>query len=77
MNIQAYVLIRIYPNKINDVLSHVESLKGVKQVHGITGPYDGIAHIEAKDVKELSQLVLSEMQSPYGVRDTTTCLVVS
>ncbi|NIT58834.1 MAG: Lrp/AsnC family transcriptional regulator, partial [Aliifodinibius sp.] len=54
----------------------IENLTGVKQVHGVTGPYDGVAYIEAKDIKELSQLVLSEMQNLDGVRDTTTCLVI-
>ncbi|MFQ5582810.1 MAG: Lrp/AsnC family transcriptional regulator [Calditrichia bacterium] len=76
MKIGAYVLIGIYPNKISDVIKYIENLDSVKQVHAVTGPYDSIAYLEAKDMKELSQLILSEIQNLDGVRDTTTCLVI-
>lgn len=76
MNVHAYVLIRMYPNKIQEVIGYLTALKGVKQVHAVTGPYDGVAYIEAQDIKELSQLVLTEMQNLDGIRDTTTCLVI-
>jgi len=76
MKIGAYVLIGIFPNKISEVISYIDNLDSVKQVHAVTGPYDGIAYLEAKDMKELSQMILAEIQNLDGVRDTTTCLVI-
>ncbi len=76
MKVQAYVLFRMYPNKIKEVVQHVQKMKGVLQAHAVTGPFDGIAYVEAGDIKELGRLILSEIQNLDGVRDTTTCLVV-
>ncbi|NOX37222.1 MAG: Lrp/AsnC family transcriptional regulator [Calditrichaeota bacterium] len=76
MKVQAYVLFRMYPNKIKEVIQHVQQMKGVLQAHAVTGPFDGIAYVEAGDIKELGRLILSEIQNLDGVRDTTTCLVV-
>ena len=76
MKIQAYVLIRIYPNRIKEVIQHVQKMEGVIQAHAVTGPFDGIAYVQAADIKELGRLILSEIQNLDGVRDTTTCLVM-
>jgi DNA-binding Lrp family transcriptional regulator len=76
MEICAYVLIGIYPNKINEVINYLRKLENVKQVHAVTGPYDGVAYVEAENIKQLSQLILAEIQNLEGVRETTTCLVI-
>ncbi len=76
MKVYAYVLIRMYPNKIKEVIEHISKMEGVLQAHAVTGPFDGIAYVEANDIKELGRMILSEIQNMSGVRDTTTCLVV-
>lgn len=76
MNICAYALVRISPNKIKDVVEQISDIHGVKQVHPVTGPYDGIVFIEAADMKELGKVILADIHGLDGVIDTTTCLVV-
>lgn len=76
MNVAAYVLIRIYPNRVKDVIDFVRTLNEVKKADAVTGPYDGIAYVEAENIKELGRIILSQIQNLDGVRDTTTCLVV-
>jgi len=76
MNVSAYVLIRIYPNKVKEVIDFIRGIEEVKKADAVTGPYDGIAYIEAENIKELGRIILSQIQNLDGVRDTTTCLVV-
>ena len=76
MGISAYALVRITPNKVKDVVSQISEIKGIKQVHSVTGPYDAIVFIDAADMKELGKVILADIHSLDGVIDTTTCLVV-
>ncbi|HFE64374.1 AsnC family transcriptional regulator [candidate division KSB1 bacterium 4484_188] len=76
MGISAYALVRVSPNKIKEVVEQVSEIKGIKQVHPVTGPYDAIVFIEAPDMKELGKVILADIHSLDGVIDTTTCLVV-
>ncbi|MEJ2633808.1 MAG: Lrp/AsnC ligand binding domain-containing protein [Calditrichia bacterium] len=76
MSINAYALVRITPNRVKDVVRQTNEIKGVQQVHAVTGPYDAIVFIESEDMKELGKVVLADIHSLEGVIDTTTCLVV-
>ncbi|GAB4336975.1 MAG: Lrp/AsnC ligand binding domain-containing protein [Calditrichia bacterium] len=76
MNLNAYALIRISPNRVKGVVEEIQKLEGVKQVHPVTGPYDAIVFLEAPNMKDLGKMVLAEIHSLEGVIDTTTCLVV-
>lgn len=76
MAISAYALVRISPNKVQNVAAEAEKIPGVKNVHAVTGPYDAIIFLEAGDMKELGKVVLAEIHGLEGVIDTTTCLVV-
>ncbi len=76
MGIKAYALVRISPNKIKNVVQQITEIEGVKKTDPVTGPYDAIVYIEAKDMKELGKLILADIHSLDGVIDTTTCLVV-
>ncbi|MEW6222420.1 MAG: Lrp/AsnC ligand binding domain-containing protein, partial [Candidatus Hadarchaeota archaeon] len=51
-------------------------LKGVKSVHVVTGPYDIIVFVEAKDLDTLSSTVVEEIHKVKGVVDTNTAIVV-
>jgi DNA-binding Lrp family transcriptional regulator len=76
VGINAYALVRITPNKLKSVVSQIEGINGVKQIHAVTGPYDAIVFIEASDMKDLGKVILADIHSLDGVIDTTTCLVV-
>jgi len=48
----------------------------VTQVDAITGEYDAIAQVEAKDVKGIGALIVDRLQGVSGVVRTITCLAV-
>jgi DNA-binding Lrp family transcriptional regulator len=54
----------------------IKSIPGVLGVDAITGDFDVIASVEAKDLAEL-RTTMQGVQSIDGVLKTTTCMVLS
>ena len=75
-NIQAIVSVKcdsnVYTTAVTRRLSVVQ---GVKEVMEISGDYDIIVKVEAKDTNELNQIIES-IRSVKGVRSTLTSLVL-
>lgn len=75
-NIQAIVSVKcdsnVYTTSVTRRLSVVQ---GVKEVMEISGDYDIIVKVEAKDTNELNQIIES-IRSVKGVRSTLTSLVL-
>jgi len=74
--VQAYILIQTEVGKSSDVSLEIRRLPGVTLAEDVTGPYDVIARIEAGNVDELGQLVISRIQDVKGITRTLTCTVV-
>lgn len=72
----AYILIEVTADKTKGVLTKLQKVKGVTAVHAVTGPFDIIATIEAKDVKDLGDIVLSKIRTINGIEKTITCVAV-
>lgn len=72
----AYVLIEAAPKKAVQACARIAKILGVKSAHLVTGPYDIIAYVEAKDPGAIGKLVLSKIQAVPGVGKTITCVVV-
>lgn len=72
----AYILIEVTADKTKGVLTKLQKVKGVKDAHAVTGPFDIIATIEAEDVKGLGDIVLSKVRTIDGVEKTITCVAV-
>ena len=49
---------------------------GVKMAHAVTGSYDVIAFVEAKDVAALGEFISARVHRLPGVVKTTTNVVV-
>ena len=73
---QAYVLITTAIGKVRQVAKDLEGLQGVKSVHVVTGPYDIIVFVEAKDLGSLTNTVVKGIHKIKGVVDTNTAIVV-
>ena len=73
----AYVLISTEPGKIQEVVSAVRSVSGVKQAHACWGRPDIFAFVEVADEKALGETVLTTIQGITGVRATETHIVVA
>lgn len=72
----AYLLIEAEIGKVRDVLNKLKKVKGVECAQSVTGPYDVIAYLEAKDIDKLGVLVTDKIQKIKGVKKTITCLSV-
>lgn len=74
--VKAYVLITAAIGKVRQVAKELEGLRGVKTVHVVTGPYDVIVFVEAKDLSTLTNTVVEGIHRVKGVVDTNTAIVV-
>ncbi|MGA8206493.1 MAG: Lrp/AsnC ligand binding domain-containing protein [Candidatus Dormiibacterota bacterium] len=74
--VRAYILMTLEPGKAIDVVKRLRNESGVTQVDAITGEYDAIAQVEAKDVKGIGALIVNQLQGVTGVVRTITCLAV-
>ncbi len=74
--VQGYVLITAAIGKVKQVAKELQGLRGVKSVHVVTGPYDIIVFVEAKDLDILTSTVVEGIHKVKGVVDTNTAIVV-
>ena len=76
MPVRAYVFIETTPGKPGQVADAIAKLPGVKMAHPVTGSYDVIAFVEAKDVAALGEFISARVHRLAGVLKTTTNVVV-
>lgn len=74
--VSAYVLVSTEPGKIQEVVSAVSGVSGVKQAHACWGRPDVFAFVEVADEKALADTVLTTIQGIPGVGATETHVVV-
>ena len=72
----AYVLITTAIGKVKGVAKELKGLQGVRSVHVVTGPYDIVAFVEAKDLMTLTSTIVEGIHKIKGVIDTNTAIVV-
>jgi len=76
MTIKAYVLIEANIGKTREVIGAIRRLKGVVSIDAVTGPYDAIAVIQAENMSEIGDLIVSMLHAVAGVSRTVTCMAV-
>ena len=76
MAARAYVLIETSVGKTKDVTLALSKVDGVREVNGVTGPYDVIAVIEGEDLTAVGNLVTNKIHPLGGIERTVTCLAV-
>jgi DNA-binding Lrp family transcriptional regulator len=76
MTTTAYVLIEGTSDQTAAIVKALQKVKGVKSAHAVTGPYDVIACVEARDVGAVGAIVLSKIRTLKGVTKTVTCVAV-
>jgi DNA-binding Lrp family transcriptional regulator len=74
--ITAYILIHTEVGVVGPVAAELSEIKGVASAEGLTGPYDVIARVEARNLDELGKLVVRRVQAVPGVIRTLTCPVI-
>jgi len=76
MSAKAFVLIETVVGRTKEVVTSIKQLEGVKSVDTVTGPYDIIAIVEAKDLNEIGDLVTGKIHPIAGISRTVTCLAI-
>ena len=76
MSAKAFVLIETVVGRTKEVVTSIKQLERVKSVDTVTGPYDVIAVVEAKNLNEIGDLVTGKIHPIAGISRTVTCLVI-
>lgn len=76
MATQAYVFLYVRPGRVQAVTRAVGRIGGVKTSHACWGRPDVIAFVEARNPRELGQLVLRRVQRVRRVEATDTRVVM-
>jgi len=75
--VEAYVLVNAKTGPVGRGVSReITSVKGVLSAEDVSGPYDVMVRVEARDLDELAKLVVAKIQVLKGVTRTITCPVV-
>jgi len=53
----------------------MSKIKGVKSVYGVFGRYDLMVSVEARDLEELSRIIMDKMRAIPGVMATESLII--
>ncbi len=73
---KAFVLIKIRTGEVHLVLRDLYRIQHVVNAYMTFGPHDAVALIEAESLKQIGQIVYTEIQPIPGVLQTLTLLAV-
>ena len=71
-----YVLIKVEPGRIEEVLNLVMQKKYVKVASAVTGSYDIIVQIEGASIADILTSVVKEIHKIEGIKSTETLVAV-
>ncbi len=72
MAIKAYVLIVTDPGNTKSVLTQIQGLQGIQEVHEVMGPYDIVVEISADNLQEIPRVLGDRIRPIEGVQSTTS-----
>ena len=73
---RAYMFINAMRGQSLGLTRQIKAVEGVTAADAITGDYDIVAAVEAKDLAEL-RTTMAAVQGIDGILKTTTCMVLS
>ena len=73
----AYVLINCDIGSEEDVISHLKTIDGVKEVHGTFGVYDIIVKIESDNRETLRDTLTWKIRKMERIRSTLTLMTIA
>ncbi len=75
--VSAYVLINCDIGSEEDVISHLKTIDGVKEVHGTFGAYDVIVKMESDNHDTLRDTLTWKIRKMERIRSTLTLMTVA
>ncbi len=76
MAVRAYVLMNLATSNLPDTIKQIKSIKEVKNVAAVIGPYDCIVELEADNMERLGKIVVDRILKVDGVAKTLTCVKI-
>lgn len=67
-----FVFIAVYPQKEREVYEKLQSIRKATEIYAITGEYDFVVKIQTEDFVELGKIVIQEIRTMDGVKETRT-----
>jgi DNA-binding Lrp family transcriptional regulator len=74
--VKAFVLIKVEPGRVRQVLEALSGMRTIVEADCVTGPDDIIAVLESADAKGISEVVIADLHDLEGIRGTDTRMVV-
>ncbi|MEM3832326.1 MAG: Lrp/AsnC ligand binding domain-containing protein [Thermoprotei archaeon] len=74
--VEAFVFVSVEPGKIDRVGMDIKRFPNVMEVFAVTGEYDIVVRVEAKDFAELSRIIREYIPSVSGVIKTSTSVII-
>jgi DNA-binding Lrp family transcriptional regulator len=59
------------------LIDNISKIPSVEEIYHITGRYDIVAKVRAKDIEELNDLILDFLEKNYAITKTETMIVLS
>ena len=76
MATKAFVLIETLVGRSKEIVDTLRQIEGMKSVDMVTGAYDIIAVIEAKNLSAIGDIVTEKIHPVAGISRTVTCLAM-
>lgn len=71
------VLVRLLAGKEKKALATIKDIKGVSHVSAVFGRWDLVVDVEAKDLNEMTSVVVGQIRAIPGVFGTETLLTTA
>jgi DNA-binding Lrp family transcriptional regulator len=71
-----YVLIKVEPGHIEDILGNISKIRNVREANAVTGSYDIIVKIEGAGISEILSTVVKDIHRIEGITSTETLVAV-
>jgi DNA-binding Lrp family transcriptional regulator len=72
----AFVLFKAEPSMEREAYLTLSNMDAVTETHALYGEYDLVACVKAENAKELTQLLMGNLRTIPGIKETETLIVV-
>jgi DNA-binding Lrp family transcriptional regulator len=71
---KAYILISLVPGLEANTITQISALPGVRETDLVFGRWDVVVQVEAKNIPDLSRMVINQIRGLQGVQTTETLI---
>ena len=71
----AFVLFKTEPSMERDVFLTLSGMDSITETHALYGEYDLVVRVETEDSKQLTKMLIGNLRTIIGVKETETLLV--